>query len=834
LHHKGRMAASAVGGRAGQTLFDARSGLGPLIAACLVAGAAAGLVTPVGPTDAVATALALASLAFVPDALALRRALVMAAVCGAGAAHGAFARDRAVGPPLVRWMDQTAGESARAPDPVLVRGWLAGDAARTDFGVRLVIDVREILEGSEWRAAPGRVQAYVAGDLAAARARDWTAGRAVVTPVSLRRPQVLINPGGSGAVVQALRRPYHLAGTIKSAALITVEPGAWWHEAAAAVRRHVRDAVARHVHRETQAAIVTAILIGDRAGLSDEVERRLQAAGTYHVIAISGGNVALLVLLTIGAVRLVVRPHRAATCLALLIVLAYGWVVGGEPSVQRAVTAAAIYLIARLAGLVPRAVHVIATVAILIVGVDPLSTIDVGAWLSFGATLAIVLYAEDLGRKTSRFFLGAVLSQRTPKVLSILGATLAAELALMPIGAAVFSRVTLAGLVLNFIAIPAMAIVQLAGLLVAGLDPWWTSGAATAASVADLAAACLLSSAALVELAPWLSWRVTPVSAGWTILYYAAWVSALRPYGPERTRRISLGVAGVATLVVMTAPDFGTTSPSRDRLRVAMLDVGQGDAIAVQFPSGESLLVDTGGSPGPFDIGGRVVTPALWALGIRRLDWLAITHADLDHIGGARAVLADLGPREVWEGVPVPRSPELQAMRADARANGRLWRRLQSGDRLDIGEVVLEVLHPPPPDWERQKVRNDDSLVIRLVYGHVEFLLTGDAGPEFERRSWDESETGRVRVLKVAHHGSRTSSSAALLSSYRPDIALVSAGRGNLFGHPAPDVIARLAAAGAEIFRTDRDAAVIAETDGRRVSVRAMRGRTWDVRMTGR
>ncbi len=116
-----------------------------------------------------------------------------------------------------------------------------------------------------------------------------------------------------------------------------------------------------------------------------------------------------------------------------------------------------------------------------------------------------------------------------------------------------------------------------------------------------------------------------------------------------------------------------------DRLRVTVVDVGQGEAIAVQFPGGRSLLVDTGGTPGPFDIGGRVVTPSLWALGIRRLDWLAITHADLDHIGGARSVLSDLAPREVWEGIPVPRSPDLQRLRADARALGVNWRTVRRG-----------------------------------------------------------------------------------------------------------------------------------------------------------
>ncbi|HEY7475157.1 MAG TPA: DNA internalization-related competence protein ComEC/Rec2 [Vicinamibacterales bacterium] len=797
--------------------------MAPGLAVCLVAGVTAGLITQTSWTDAVAAALALASLAVLLDSRTVRRMVGLAALAAAGAAHGALARERAVEPPLVRWFAQTTGDGARATDPVLLRGRLAADAARTDFGVRLVIDVQDVREDG-WRAISGRIQVYVAGELAAIRSPDWIAGRAVAAPVSLRRPQLLLNPGGSSELLQTLRRPYHLAGTIKSAALIAVEPAAWWHEAAAAVRRHVRDSVRRHFHPDIHAAVVTAILIGDRAGLSDEIERRLQAAGTYHVIAISGGNVALLVLISVGAVRLAVRPHRIALCLALAIVLAYGWIVGGDASVQRAVTAAAIYLAARLVGLVPRAVHVIATVAMLIVAMDPVAVVDVGAWLSFGATLAIVLYANDLGSLFGR-------SKTLPR--SILGATLAAELAVMPIGASVFSRVTIAGFVLNFIAIPAMAVVQLAGLLSSALDLVWPAAAARAADPGDIAASWLLNSAGLVDAAPWLSWRVPPVHTGWIALYYVGWAMTLSPRGPGRLRFLSAAAALVATTVVMTAPNLAAAGMPDRILRIAVLDVGQGDAIAVRFPSGESLLVDTGGSPGPFDIGGRVVTPALWALGIRRLDWLAITHADLDHIGGARAVLADLRPREVWEGVPVPRSREVQTLRADAREAGTVWRRLQSRDRMEVGEVVLEVLHPPPPDWERQKVRNDDSLVLRLVYGGVEFLLTGDAGAEFERKS-DERETALLRVLKVAHHGSRTSSSAGFVKSYRPDIALISAGRGNLFGHPAPEVVGRLSAAGAEIFRTDQDAAVIVDTDGRRVSVRTQTGRTYKALVTER
>jgi competence protein ComEC len=260
---------------------------------------------------------------------------------------------------------------------------------------------------------------------------------------------------------------------------------------------------------------------------------------------------------------------------------------------------------------------------------------------------------------------------------------------------------------------------------------------------------------------------------------------------------------------------------------VTILDVGQGDAIAVQLPDGHTLLIDAGGVAGAGDFGGRVVTPALWGLGVRKLDWMAITHPDLDHIGGAVAVERDFRPFEIWQAVPVPPNPELLLLRQDSQSHRVAWRQVLAGHRVDIGSVVLEAVHPPAPDWERRRVRNDDSLVLRLRFGRVEFLLTGDAGAEFE----DGFLAGRelpVRILKVGHHGSKTASSARFLEAFRPQLAIVSAGRGNLFGHPAPEVLQRLKDVGATVFRTDRDGAIVIETDGAIVTVTTMAGQTWN------
>jgi competence protein ComEC len=269
-------------------------------------------------------------------------------------------------------------------------------------------------------------------------------------------------------------------------------------------------------------------------------------------------------------------------------------------------------------------------------------------------------------------------------------------------------------------------------------------------------------------------------------------------------------------------------------MRVTIIDVGQGDAALVQTPSGHALLVDAGGTARPADIGTRIVTPAIWALGARRLDWLAVTHADIDHIGGALAVVADLNPREIWEAVPVPASAERLALWNEARAHDIVWRQVVAGHHLDVGGVAIDALHPPAPDWERQRVRNDDSMVLGVRFGEVEILLAGDAGAEFESRAVTGRSPAPLRVLKVAHHGSRTSSSEPFLRAVRPHLALISAGRGNPFGHPSPDVLSRLGELDAMVFRTDLDGAIRIETDGRRVDVRTEAGRAWKLSVDGR
>ncbi|MEO7190711.1 MAG: DNA internalization-related competence protein ComEC/Rec2 [Vicinamibacterales bacterium] len=802
-----------------------------MLAIVVLVGAACGCLIRVSPGATAAIALGAGSVA-----VACRRPwprVVFGLAC-AGAAMTAYAageREVALHPPLEAWLSRID----LAESLLTLEGSLEGDAEIESSGsVRLRVAVSRARADHDWHDVRGHVQLHVNGAAAPSLAGRWTRGRAVVLPAVLREPQVTRNPGSPPVDWQALVRGYDYFGTVKSAWLVSVARGAWIDEASASVRRFVRERVVRlcgHAHGSS-AAVITAILIGDRAGLDQDVQRRLQAAGTYHVIAISGGNIALVTGLVLIALRPLVRSYRVPALVTIAAACAYGAVVGDAPSVRRAVTAACLYLAAECVGFVIAPGQAIALVVILVLLWAPLTVVLPAAWLSFGATFGILLMASRLlvlarGEPSAP---RSVLAHVWRAAASLFCATLAAELVLLPVSAALFSRVGLAGLLLNFVAIPAMAVAQIAGAAGVLLIDWWPLAARAAGALAIGGAELLVESSKLVDVAPWLSWRVPPASILCVACYYAC-LATLWFGWRHRRIRVPGVILGAASLVALLyAPALEWSRPAVGVLRLTMIDVGQGDAFLLQFPTGHTLLVDAGGASSGFDIGDRVVAPALWALGVRRLDWLLVTHPDLDHIGGAASVAAAFDVREIWEGVPVPRDPKRRSLRQVATALGAGWRQQQRGDHLEVGGISVDVMGPLLPDWERQKVRNDDSVVLRLRYGDVEMLLTGDVSAEIERTLLSSSVDDHdppLRVLKVAHHGSRTSSSARFLQRYRPVAALVSVGRGNSFGHPAPEVIAGLRQVASHVFRSDRDAAVIVETDGHVVRAQTWEGQTW-------
>jgi competence protein ComEC len=679
----------------------------------------------------------------------------------------------------------------------------------------------------------GQVQLAVGGGLAPAQIAQWRAGRGVQVTAAVRRPTQYRNRGAPDAAHELVRRRVALTGTVKSALLVErVTPGHWIAERAAAVRARARTAIHRAAGADRQAAAIgIAVLIGDRAGLDPGLTTRLQRAGTFHVIAISGGNIALLSVLTAWTVGWIVGRGRFGLAVTAAVLIVYAVIVGGGSSVLRATGMAVVGLAARLLDQRAVALNVLAATGAALLVVDPLLAVDTGFWLTTAATAGLIVGLGDDDRRQPWW---------RRLVRSLVLASVWAELALLPIVALGFEQVTLAGVVLSAVAIPGMALAQVAAAAAVAADLWMPWLLPAAGVALRTGAALVTESARLVEWLPFLSWRVPAPAPAMVVLYYAAlgaWLWARVPHagaGAARLRPATRAAFVGLALWIAVAPATLVAWP-RPHLDVTVFDVGQGDAIVVRFPDGRTMLVDAGGRPsGSFDIGARVVGPALRARGIRRLDYLVVTHADVDHIGGAASVIAEFAPAEVWTGVPVAGDAATAGLRAAADAVGAAWRTVQRGDRVAIGGVDVSVLHPPPPDWERPHVRNDDSVVLAVALGGVRAVLSGDISSAVEGEVAAAADSAWARreappsftLLKVAHHGSAGSTSAAFLATLRPDAAVVSAGADAPFGHPAPPVLARLDEARVDLWRTDRDGEVTLRTDGRAATLSAFSGRT--------
>jgi competence protein ComEC len=731
-------------------------------------------------------------------------------------------------------------------EPVVLEGVLRDDAVPTEFGVGCTMTAERARRGAVWRPVAGGMRLTIGGAGASASHGAWRAGRRLRVTATLRRPLPYRNFGTPDQEVRLAWRGTRVFGAVKSAALVeVVARGSWLDEATASARAWARRTVAATIGRDDPlaGAIVLAVLIGDRAGLPPDVEARLQRAGTYHVLAISGGNIAVLAAIVLALVaRIGLAPRvRAVVVLGVLGLYAAG-VVGGA-SVARATLAAAVYLAARALDLRTPPLNAVAVTGAMLVAIAPLTIVDVGFWLTVLASLGILCHASRFADRLTPPLtaLPAPAASVVRHAAMLAGATLAAEGTVAPVTAYAFGQATLAGLVLNFAAVPLMSVVQVAGMAALGAAAVHPGLAIVPAALARVAAGGIVGSAGLVDAAPWAAWTLTPPPLWLAIAVLTTWWAMWHVRG--RTLRLvaaGLWAVGGLALAVGRAPDVPAVvqAASRDPpchlpalpsdgrwLRVIALDVGQGDATLVRFPDGATWLVDAGGTlGGRFDVGARIVAPALRAQGIRRLEALLLTHADLDHVGGAAGLMPHVPPARVWEGVPVPGLAVLDATRRAASAAGAGWAAIAAGTNARVGGVEVRVLHPPPPDWERRRPRNDDSLVLDLRLGDVSLLLPGDIGPAVEASLVDTLAPVPLRVLKAAHHGSRASSTARFLGAARPAVVVASAGRGNRHGHPDPAVVARVAALGAAFYRTDRDGAIAVDTDGRRVRVTTCAG----------
>jgi competence protein ComEC len=328
------------------------------------------------------------------------------------------------------------------------------------------------------------------------------------------------------------------------------------------------------------------------------------------------------------------------------------------------------------------------------------------------------------------------------------------------------------------------------------------------------------------------NWRIPAPPVWLAIALAAALVAAALARRPWL--RIASGTAVAILLALMLRHPFAPAVRPGE-LEMTAIDVGQGDSILLVFPDGKRLLVDGGGiasfglrARSNLEIGEDVVAPYLWTRGIRSVDAIALSHAHEDHIGGAPAIVAAFRPREVWTGAiprsPTPESPTWRAVREEsARAGARIVP-MSAPRRFAFGGAEIEVLAPLGDYIPAATPKNNDSLVLRIHYGRHTFLLCGDVERQIESRMLDENQLQHSDVLKVAHHGSRTSTTEAFLDAVSPAFAVISSGFENSYGHPHRDILERLARHGTAALRTDRHGMITIRSDGRRLDVETHSG----------
>lgn len=562
--------------------------------------------------------------------------------------------------------------------------------------------------------------------------------------------------------------------------------------------------------------MVRALLIADTRGLDHGIRERYADAGLVHMLSISGLHVAIVggaLLLLVGAFRL---PRRLGVSVAIAVIALYVLAIGAPPPALRSAT---LFAVTQGARLWQRLVSPWGSFALgaLVPLLDPRTVLDLGWQLSVSGYAAIIV-AGRVGRRLGPHWRGWTRGLATDFTAGALS-----TLATAPLVAWHFGRLSLIAPVSNLLAGPIIALLQptlfLTMVLPDALGAAWAVDAARPllrALDAVAATAAALPGAAVVVAPGWPSLLLALVSV--TCVLVAGW---------SPRRRTAIAIGATAALVLAWLPADATLARRTPVLELHLLDVGQGDALALRTPRGRWILVDAGRSWASGDAGRGTIIPYVRRRG-GAVAHLILTHPHSDHIGGAASLLRALRPPVVHDPGFIAPSADYAALLRLADGLGLRWERVRPGRVLVVDGVQLEFVAPDSSWAAGLDDPNAASTVLRVRFGSIRLLLTGDAEREEEEWLLRHAHGGlRAEVLKVGHHGARTSSTEAFVDAVRPRIALVSVGGGNFYGHPAPEVMRRLSAAGATVLRTDQLGAVIVRTDGTTLEVEAA-GLRWD------
>ena len=741
---------------------------------------------------------------------------------------------------------------------------IAGEhALSVDLAVDAIEDVQPDVSTMRPVVGGARLTVVADADVALPQLR---CGDVVQAQLRLRTPQAFHDPGvwqyadylrEQGIAVHATARPSAVSAVSNGASTLQCRLYAAQQWASASLLKYVESPAnlrlpsALRLH-EADAAMLNAMLFGDRARLNHRLRLAFERTGSFHLFVVSGMHVALLAGMAFYTLRRLRLQRALSTLLTILITVGYSLLTGFGPPVQRALFMTTVFLLTQLLTRKRSNLNALGAAALAVLVLAPSTLFQASFQMTFLVIVAIAGIAVPLAERSfvpfavaaRRISVVALDGKLPPRIaqfrvtlrlfgehlrpllgrpavrlpafairmlavlieLALVG-VVTEMLMLLPM-ALYFHRATLFAVPANILCLPLIGVLMPAAVVtfIASLvHPHLAvvPGAITAGLLHTVAFA--VGHLSRLHAA---DWRIPPPPLIAIAIAIAVWAACLAMVRGRR-RYAWLSVALLPCVAALLMYPYRLRLHGQ-RLEVSAIDVGQGDSIFVAGPQGHTMLIDAGGPVGyganrdadSFDFGEEVVSPYLWARGVRRLDVVVLTHAHSDHMGGMPAVLRNFHPRELWVGTE-PDSASFRALLAEAATLGVSVRHLRAGEGLPWDAATIAVLAPARAGATGVAPRNDDSLVLDITWGESSVLLEGDAETPSENAMLAANEIHPVTLLKVGHHGSRTSTTEPFVGAARPQMAVVSVGRRNTFGHPRMEVLGRLQAAHTLVYRTD-------------------------------